>query len=105
MKPMLLTTSNDRRRDSFDRAIDKCRRPPITDNSYHSGIFKESSGRYAPVHAPSFWNITGDYFKGEARHDFWSEAVLFAFISITAALPLISNVHALIEFVRPITSH
>jgi len=26
-------------------------------------------------------------------------------ISITAALPLINNVHALIEFVRAITSH
>jgi hypothetical protein len=59
------------------------------------------------VHSParSFWKIAGDYLKDEARHDFQSEAILFAFISVTAALPLINNVHALIEFVRAITSH
>jgi hypothetical protein len=41
----------------------------------------------------------------EARHDFWSEATFFAFISITAALPLMNNLHALIEFVRAISPH
>jgi hypothetical protein len=55
--------------------------------------------------ARSFWNIAGDYLKDEARRDFQSEAILFAFISVTAALPLINNVHALIEFVRAISSH
>ena len=53
----------------------------------------------------SLWNIAGDYLKDEARHDFYSEATLFAFISITAALPLINNLHALIEFLRAISSH
>jgi hypothetical protein len=43
--------------------------------------------------------------KDEARHDFQSEGMLFAVIAITAALPLMNNVHALIEFVRAITSH
>jgi hypothetical protein len=43
--------------------------------------------------------------KDEARHDFWSEAALFAVIAVTAALPLMNNLHALIEFVRAITSH
>jgi hypothetical protein len=43
--------------------------------------------------------------KDEARQDFWSEAMFFAFISVTAALSLINNVHALIEFVRAISSH
>src|SRR5437660_839220 len=33
------------------------------------------------------------------------DRTLFAIITITAALPLINNVHALIEFVRAITSH
>ena len=53
----------------------------------------------------SLWNIADDYLKDEARHDFYSEATLFAFISITAALPLINNLHALIEFLRAISSH
>jgi hypothetical protein len=49
--------------------------------------------------------MAGDYLKDEARHDFQSEAMLFAVITITAALPLINNMHVLIEFVRAIISH
>ena len=103
MKPSTLTT--DRRRDSFARATGKYRRSPITDYSYQSAAFGESGGHFVYHSARSFWNITGDYLKTEARHDFQIEAILFAFISVTAALPLINNVHALIEFVRAISSH
>jgi hypothetical protein len=104
MKPIALTTCRGRLRDSFDRALSKFRRQPFIDYSYHSGAFEQSSAHYLPTYARPFWNIADDYFKREARHDFWSEAALFAFISITAALPLINNLHALIEFVRAITS-
>jgi hypothetical protein len=104
MKPISLTTCNDRYRDSFDRAVGK-RRAPITDYSYRSGAFEDPTAHYAPVRAQSFWNITGDYFKREARQDFRIEAALFAIITVTAALPLINNLHALIEFVRAISSH
>jgi hypothetical protein len=104
MKPIPVTTYNYRQRDSFDRAVSTRHRPPITDYSYHSGAFEDSRAHHAPVHARSFWNIAGDYFKHEAAHDFRSEAALFAFITIAAALPLINNLHALIEFVRAITS-
>jgi hypothetical protein len=85
--------------------VGKYRRSPITDYSYHSATFGGSSGRFARYPAQSFWSITGDYLKDEARQDFWSEAMFFAFISVTAALSLINNVHALIEFVRAISSH
>jgi hypothetical protein len=105
MKPTPVITYRDRRRDSFDRAVDKCDWSQITDYCYQSAPYGESSGRFVHNPARSFWNIAGDYLKDEARHDFQSEAILFAFISVTAALPLINNVHALIEFVRAITSH
>jgi len=104
MKPIPLTTCNDRQRYSFDRAMSNRRRSPLTDYSYHSGGFEDSSAHYTSVRVRPFWNITGDYFKYEARHDFRSEAALFAIITITAALPLINNMHALIEFVRAISS-
>jgi hypothetical protein len=104
MKPIGLITFRDTRRNSFDRATGKCHRQPFTDYRYHSGAFEDSRAHYAPVHARSFWKITGDYFRREARHEFRSEAALFAVIAITAALPLINNLHALIEFVRAITS-
>jgi hypothetical protein len=105
MKPILSTTYKDRRRDVSDRAVSNCPRSPITHYSYHSLAFGESSGRYLRNRARSFWNIAGDYLKDEARHDFQSEAMLFAFITISAALSLINNLHALIEFVRAITPH
>jgi hypothetical protein len=105
MKPILSTTYKDGRRDACDCAVSKCPRSPITDYSYHSVAFGESSGRYLRNPARSFWNIAGDYLKDEARHDFQSEGMLFAFITITAALSLINNLHALIEFVRAITPH
>ena len=105
MKPTPLTTSKDRRRHSFDRAARKSRRSPITDYNYHSLAFGGSTGRYTRYPPQSFWRIADGYLKDEARHDFQSEGMLFAVITITAALPLINNVHALIEFVRAITSH
>jgi hypothetical protein len=105
MKPIALTTCRGRLRDSFDRARGKFRRQPFTDYSYHSDAFEQSSAHYLPTYARPLWNIAGDYLKREARHDFWSEAALFAFITVTAALPLINNAHALIELVRAITVH
>ncbi len=104
MKPIASTTPNSTHRDAFDSVM-PCDRPaPITDYKYHSVTFEGSSARYVRNPPRSFWNIAGDYFKNEARRDFRSEAVLFAIITTTAALPLINNMHALIEFVRAITS-
>ena len=105
MKPTPLTTSKGRHRDPFDRAARKSHRSPITDYNYHSVAFGGSSGRYTRNPPRSFWKIAGDNLKDEARHNFLSEGTFFAIITITAALPLINNVHALIEFVRAITSH
>jgi len=105
MKPTPLTTSKDRRRHRFDHAARKPRRSPITDYNYHSVAFGGSSGRYTRYPSRSFWKISDGYLKDEARHDFQSEGILFAVITVTAALPLINNVHALIEFVRATTSH
>ena len=105
MKPTTLATSNDRRRNPFDRTVRKSLRSPITDYNYHSVAFGGSSGRYTRYPSRSFWKISDGYLKDEARHDFQSEGMLFAVITVTAALPLINNVHALIEFVRATTSH
>jgi hypothetical protein len=92
------------RRELLDPAQRQCHRMPLTDYGYHSVAFGGFNGRYMRSPAQPFWNIAANYLKGEARHDFWSEAALFALITITAALPLMNNVHALIEFVRAIAS-
>ena len=104
MKPKLLTTPNRSRRDLFDPIERKHRPKAVTDYSYHSVAFGGFSGCKMRNPAQSFRNIAGDYLKNEARYDFWTEATLFAFITIAAALPLMNNLHALIEFMRAITS-
>jgi hypothetical protein len=103
MKPTPITTR--RRRDSFDPAIGQRNRSSITDYSYQSAAFGGSGGSFVRNSARSFWNIGADYLRNEARHDYQREAIFFGLITITTALPLISNVHALIEFMRAITSH
>ena len=105
MKPIPLTTPNHSRRDLFDPIERKHRPMPVTDYSYHSVAFGGFSGCKMRNPEQSFWNIAGNYLKDEARHDFWTEATLFAFIAITAALALMNNLHVLIEFMRAITSH
>ena len=104
MKPTFSTISS-LRRDSFDGARCGSRYSLVTDYNYHSVAFEESSARYAGARARSFWNISGDYLKNEARHDFWAEAVLWAVLTLTASLPLISGAHAVIEFIRAIGSY
>jgi hypothetical protein len=105
MKPTFPTLIRPRRRESFDG--DKCRsrRSAVTDYNYHSVAFEGASARYVSTRARSFWNITGDYYKSEARQDFWGEASLWAVLALTAFLPLISNAHAVMEFVRAISSY
>jgi len=104
MKPIASKTPKSTHRDAFDRVMPYDGPAPITDYNYHFITFEGSSARYVRNLPRSFWKIAGDYFKHEARQDFRSEAALFAIITITAALPLINNLRALIEFVRAITS-
>jgi len=104
MKPIPLTTPVHSRRDLFVPTGRERQRMPVTDYRYHSVAFEGFGDRHLRNPAQSFWNIAGNYLKDEARHDFWGEAALFAFITVTTALPLMNNAHALIEFVRAITS-
>ena len=105
MKPTFPTLIRSRRRESFDGGKRRSRRLSVTDYNYRSVAFEGSSARYVSTRARSFWNITGDYYKNEARQDFWGEASLWAVLALTAFLPLISNAHAVMEFVRAITGY
>ena len=105
MKPTFPTLIRPRCRESFDGSKCRSRRSPVTDYNYHSVAFEGSSARYVHTRARSFWNITGDYYKSEGRQDFWGEASLWAVLALTAFLPLISNAHAVMEFVRAISNY
>jgi hypothetical protein len=105
MKPTFPAITTSHRRESFHGGKCRSRRSPVTDYHYHSVAFEGSSARYVRARARSFWNITGDYYKSEGRQDFWGEASLWAVLALTAFLPLISNAHAVMEFVRAISSY
>lgn len=100
MKPTILTTCKASRRDSFDPAMGSRHGSPISNDNYHSVTFEGLRANCGRASVRSFWNITGDYIKNEARQDFLGEAALFAVVVITAFLPLISNAHALMGFLR-----
>jgi len=105
MKPTILTTCKASLRDSFDPAMGSRHGSPIANNNYHSVTFEGFRANCGRISVRSFWNITGDYLKNEARHDFLGEAALFAVVVVTAFLPLISNAHALMGFVRAIGNY
>jgi hypothetical protein len=105
MKPTISTNCNTSRRDSFDPTIGSRHGSPIANHNYHSLTFEGFRANCGSTSVRSFWNITGDYLKNEARHDFLGEAALFAVVVFTAFLPLISNSHALMGFVRALGNY
>jgi hypothetical protein len=50
----------------------------------------------------SFRNISGEYFRNEARNEFQLEMTAFVAIIVTAAIPILSNLYALADFLRAI---
>ncbi len=76
----------------------------MTDYNYHSTALEGFNTNCRRVSGRSLWQISRNYFKNEARHDFLGEAALFAVVILTAFLPLISNAHALVESARAIGS-
>ena len=73
---------------------------PLTDCNYYSVTFSDYRGRCAKPVAQPFRNISRQFFQREARRDFVGEAVLFAILVITAAVPLVSGASAVIELCR-----
>jgi hypothetical protein len=89
MKPISPTARKDR---SF----------PLVDFHYQPMRLDGYQARCARTEAPSFRNISRQYFQKEARRDFVGEAFLFAAMIVLAAAPLLSAASALSEFCRAI---
>ena len=74
---------------------------PVIDWNYQATpYFRFSGGRCANVPAPSFRNISRDYFRREARHTFVIEAILFAAVVATSTVALVIGTIAAIDFLR-----
>jgi hypothetical protein len=77
---------------------------PLVDSNYHVATMPRFHGSCARRELPSFRNISGEYFRNEARGEFQREVIAFAAIVVTAAVPILSNMHALADFLRAIGS-
>jgi hypothetical protein len=98
MKPTFETIDQSNERDSF--ALRAGRRLPLTDCNYHSVALGGYKSNCACTGAPSFLNISRDYFKREAGPSFVAEASVFAMIVLIAAWPVMQAVSALSHFIR-----
>jgi hypothetical protein len=73
---------------------------PRTDYHYQAETLPDFRGGCARPKLPSFRNISGEYFRNEARGEFRRELIAFVAIFITAAIPVLSNMHAMADFLR-----
>ncbi len=75
---------------------------PLIHSNYSIATPPNFHGGCAHRELLSFRNISGEYFRNEARGEFGRELIAFAAIAVTAAIPLLSNAHALADFLRAI---
>jgi hypothetical protein len=76
------------------------RRLPKTDCNYQVASMPSRGGRGHGSPRASIRAISNDYFKNEARSMFATEAAFFSVIVMTAAVPLINSVSAMVHLVR-----
>ena len=98
MKPTI--QFNEKSRASSDRESRRGSTVPKTDYSFQAASAANGGGRCFGSRRPSFRSISQDYFKKEAPHSFAGEAALFSVIVMTAAVPIINSVGALMHLVR-----
>jgi hypothetical protein len=75
---------------------------PLVDSNYHAVALPNYRGGCLRPKPLSFRSISGEYFQNEARNEFCIEALAFFAMVVTAAIPILSNMHALADFLRVI---
>jgi hypothetical protein len=99
MKPTVEQNNLSKRADVAGR---NARAFPSIDCNYQTLALPSYRGSCLRPTFSSFRNISGEYFRIEARNEFRLEAAAFVAIIITAAIPILNNMHALADFVRVI---
>ena len=72
---------------------------PLVDYHYQTSTLGNCAGHCART-SKSWREISRDYFDGEANHDFLSNVAVFGILIVTAAVPIITGVNAVIALVR-----
>jgi hypothetical protein len=73
---------------------------PFIDSNYHAIVLPNYCGGCLRADRSSFRNISGEYFRKESRNEFCVEALAFFAMVVTAAIPILNNMHALADFLR-----
>ena len=73
---------------------------PFIESNYQAVALPSYRGGCLRAEPLSFRNISGEYFRHEARNEFCVEALAFFAMVVTAAIPILSNMHALADFLR-----
>ena len=97
MKPTFELNSLRRRGDRKNGA-----RFPFVESNYHAVALPNYRCGCLRAKSLSFRTISGEYFRHEARNEFCVEALAFFAMVITAAIPILNNMHALADFLRVI---
>jgi hypothetical protein len=84
----------------FSTTVGNKSRFPLIDCNYRTMTLDGYRGRCVKTGTSNFRNISAQYFKNEARHDFFVEALCFVLIIITAAAPLVSATNAVVDLCR-----
>ena len=77
---------------------------PSIDCNYQTVALPSYRGGCLRPRFSSFRNISGEYFRIEARNEFRLEAAAFVVIIITEAIPILNSMHALADFLRVISN-
>jgi hypothetical protein len=75
---------------------------PFVDSNYHAVALPRYRGGCLRAKPLSFRNISGEYFRHEARNEFCVEALAFFALVVTAAIPILNNMLTLADFLRVI---
>jgi hypothetical protein len=67
---------------------------PQTEQFYQTARLNGGCGTSARFHQPAFFEISNDYFAGEAWRGFAIDAAIFAALIGTALLPIVNGVQA-----------
>ncbi len=102
MKPTPQFNESKSRLGLTTRSARRIHSAPLTDYSFQTTSLDGFKSHCGPSCLSSFRNISGDYFKNEARQAFAGESAFFAVIVVTAAVPLIHSAGALLQLVRSI---
>ena len=72
------------------------RKFPLVDYHYHAPIL-DGSGAPCLKTSKSLRNITRDYFDAEANREFISEATVFTALIVTAIMPIVTGISAVVQ--------